>query len=207
MRDELVAEAPLVARPPLDEHRVIVEPVEKHFVVRIVQLIEEAVERFARGDHLFAFHAPARVEDDAEADRYAFVVEVRDRLKLIVLIDAKVFLVQTGDEPTVLIGDRRGDVNELDAGLETERLLIAGRGRLRLLMLLTLLAAALGVRVITRTAAAAVASARDLLRVMTGPLFLCERIRARACRHAAARGRLPFGTPRDISPPAPLPER
>src|SRR3954467_5494317 len=32
--------------------------------------------------------------------------------------------------------------------------------------------------VIKRTAAAAVASARDLLRIMTGPLFLCQRIRA-----------------------------
>src|SRR3954471_2231375 len=124
---ELVAQLTLVVRPTLDEHRVVVEPVQKDLIVRIVELIEEAVERFAGGDHLFAFHAPARVEDDPETDRYALVVEVRDRLKLLVLIHAKIVLAKTRDEPAVLVGDRRGHVNQFDTGLETKRRLIAGR--------------------------------------------------------------------------------
>ena len=77
---------------------IAVEPVQEHLVVRIEQLREKAVERLARRGHFLAVHAAARVEHNAEADRHPLAVEVRDGLRLVVLVDAEVFLPQTRDE-------------------------------------------------------------------------------------------------------------
>ena len=107
---------------PFDQLRRVVEPVEEHLVVRIDQLEEEAIERLARGVHLVAVHAAAGVEDDAEADRDALGVEMRHRLQLLVVEDAEVVLGQSRHEPAGLIGHRRVDVDQLDAGAELERL-------------------------------------------------------------------------------------
>ena len=63
----------------MHELRPVVEPVEEHLVVLAEQVEEEALQRLLRGQHLLAFHAAARVEHDAEADRDALRGEVGDR--------------------------------------------------------------------------------------------------------------------------------
>jgi hypothetical protein len=59
---------------------------------------------------------------------------MRDLLRFVVLVDDEVVLPQAGDESAVRVGDRRGDVDQLDAALEAERFLTVTRtlGALRL---------------------------------------------------------------------------
>jgi hypothetical protein len=101
----------------------VVEAIEEHFVFWSQQIEEEPIERRAGGRDLRARHAAARVEDDAEADRDALGAEVRDVYRLIVLEHPEIALLQTGHESSGAVGDRRGDVDEFDAGAKAERIL------------------------------------------------------------------------------------
>src|SRR4051812_4531346 len=132
---ERLAEAPLVAGPPFDQPRGVVEAVEEHFVFGIEQLDEKTIERLARREHLVAVHAAARIEDDAEADRDAFGAEVRHRLRLFVVEHAEVVLREPRHEAPGLVAHGRIHVDQLDAGAELERLRIR-LGRLLLLRIL-----------------------------------------------------------------------
>ena len=62
MRASPVAMRSPIGRPSFDELRLIVEPIEKHFVVSIEQLEQEAVERLTRRHPFLALHAAARVD-------------------------------------------------------------------------------------------------------------------------------------------------
>ena len=105
----------------MHEARLVVEPIEEELVVRTEQVEQEAVEGGPCGGHAFAFHAAARVEHDAEADRHALATEVRERLRHPVLVDEEVVLVQAGHETPPPVGDRGADVDQIDAGTEPER--------------------------------------------------------------------------------------
>ncbi len=119
-----LADAPAIGRPLVHQLRRAVEPIEEHLVFRPEQVEQEAVQRHLRGRHLLAAHAAAGVEDDPETHRHALGVEMGDRLRLIVLVDAEVLLAQARDEPAVAVGDGRGHVDQFDAGAEAKRLLI-----------------------------------------------------------------------------------
>jgi hypothetical protein len=122
-----------IGGPVLQQHGIVAEPVDENLVALIEQVVEEPVERGARGIHFLARHAPAGVEHDAQADRHPFRAEVRHALRLFVFVDDEVFLPQVGHEAAAAVGDRRGDVDQLDATLEPEPL---GALRLRALRLL-----------------------------------------------------------------------
>ena len=66
--------------PAFEQHWAITEPVEKHFVVRTEQVVEEAIECRPCGVDLFARHTAARVERETEADRHSVGAELRHRL-------------------------------------------------------------------------------------------------------------------------------
>src|SRR5262249_27033137 len=63
--------------------------------------------------------------------------------RLVVLVDEKILGAQSGDEPAADVRHRGGDVDQLDAALEAEPLIVATRPhrllRLRRLLLLLLL--------------------------------------------------------------------
>ena len=124
----MLADRAAILRPPRHEIGPAVEAIEKHFVLRAEQIDEKAIERGLRGDDLFADHAAARVERDPEAHRHAIGVELRDLLRLAVFVDDEVLALEAADEPSVAIGDRDADVDEIDARLERESL--AGRALL-----------------------------------------------------------------------------
>src|SRR4029453_8744319 len=113
----------LVACPWMHELRAVIEPVKEDLVVLTEQVEEEPLQRLLGGSHLLAFHAPAGVEDDSQADGYALGGEVGDRALPAVLIDPEVLLTETGHEPTAAVAHGRGDVDQLDARAEPERLL------------------------------------------------------------------------------------
>ena len=114
------AEAIAIGRPPGDELGTRVEPVQKYFIFAIEQIEEKPVERPACSTNLLASHAAARIEGDTEADRNAFVVEVRDALLDAVLVDAKVLTPEIRYEAAGSIGDRGGHVDQLHAGAKPE---------------------------------------------------------------------------------------
>ena len=72
---------------------------------------------------LLAGHAAAGVEHEPKADRHALRAEVRDLLRHVVFVDDEVVLLQAGDEAARRVGDRRGDVDQLDARAELEPVL------------------------------------------------------------------------------------
>ena len=117
-----------VRRPVFDELGLVVEAIQKHFVVGPEQLEEKAIERLPGRDPFLAFHAAARVDDEPQAHRYALVVEVRDLLFLAILEQTKVLLPQTGHETAARVRNGCRHVDELHAGAEAEDL-----GLLRLL--------------------------------------------------------------------------
>ena len=95
-----------------------VESIEKELVVRSQQVGQESIERGARRFDLASAHAAAGVEHDPEADRHALGAEVGDLDRLIVFVNQEIALAETGDEAARRVGHRRGDVDELDAGVE-----------------------------------------------------------------------------------------
>lgn len=52
---------------------------------------------------------------------------MRHRLRLLVLVDDKVFLPQTRNEATVLVGDGGRHVDQLDAAFEPEATFLSRR--------------------------------------------------------------------------------
>ena len=132
---ERPADRVAIGGPVLHQHRIVAEPVQKELVLGTGEVVEKLIERGLRRLHLFARHALARVERDAEAHRHAVRAEMRHRLRLVVFVDEEVFLAQPGHEPAARIDDRRGDVDQLDAALEAEPGIgILARRRRRLLL-------------------------------------------------------------------------
>ena len=120
MSSELVADPALVARPSLDELRMVAERIEKHFVV--------PDRRAARG----SCSAPRARRPSSRPSMLPLVSSRMPRLtgtrsllkcvtglQLVVLVDAEVVLLQTGHEPAVGVGHRGRHVDQLDAGLES----------------------------------------------------------------------------------------
>src|SRR5690606_34023516 len=104
-----------VVRPGLGQRGVGRKLHEQQLVVPAEEVEDEPVYRGAGGRHLLIGHAAARVERDAEAHRHALVAEMRDLLDLAVVVDGEVLLAEPRDEAAVVIGYRRGDVDQLDA--------------------------------------------------------------------------------------------
>ena len=121
------AEEVPIGRPALEQDRLVGERVHEDLVLGIEQLVEETIERILRRPHLVACHASRRVQHDAQAHRHALAAEVRDGLPRIVLEDEEVLLAEVRDEASLLIRDRGGDVDDLDARPKpgTPRLLLA----------------------------------------------------------------------------------
>ena len=117
----------LVRRPPLQQHRRVAEAIDEHLVAFVEEIRQEAIERAAGRLNLFAGHAAAGVERDAEADRHSFGAELRDGLPNVVFIDDEVVLGEVGHEAAVGIRHRGRDVHQLDAALEAERVLVLCR--------------------------------------------------------------------------------
>ena len=109
-----------VGRPSLQQHGIVAESVDEQFILLVEQVVDEAIERGFRFAYLFARHAAAGVERDAEADRHTVGAEMRHLDAVIVLIDQEVFLAQPWHEPSALIRHARGHVDQLDAAAETE---------------------------------------------------------------------------------------
>src|SRR5262249_39393800 len=90
--------------------------------------------------HLLAGHAAAGIDGNPEAHRHAVAAEVRNLHRLVVLVYHEVFSAQTADKTSGDIGDRRRHVDQFDAALELETLLLVLRlaarlaGRLRRLV-------------------------------------------------------------------------
>ena len=68
----------------------------------------------------FTGHATARVEGDTKTHRYALSAEVRHGLGLIIFVHDEVVFAQAGDEPSGLIEDTRGNVDQFHAALESK---------------------------------------------------------------------------------------
>ena len=133
---ECLSEELAIGCPTLNESRSIAEPIQKALVVFREKIIEEPVERGLGRPNLFAGHAAACVQGNAEAYRHALRAEMRDRLRLVIFVHQKVFLQQTRDEPAGRVRHHRRDVDQLDATLEAKprlwslrwrRLLLGGR--------------------------------------------------------------------------------
>src|SRR5262249_47372187 len=89
-------------------------------VLPIEQLVQESLERALRRFDLFAGHAAAGVERDAEAHGNAVGAEMRHRLGLVVFVDEEIFLAQIRHEPSVRIGHGGGDADQLAVALEAK---------------------------------------------------------------------------------------
>ena len=85
-----------------------------------IETICPSIDRGSCRGHLLGGHAAAGVEQEAETDRDPIVAEVRHVLQLPVLVDGEVLSPKPGDESSVLVGDCRGDVDEIDAAPESE---------------------------------------------------------------------------------------
>ena len=72
------------------------EAIQEKLVLRVGQLLQEAVDGVARRLPLLALHAAAGIEDDAETDRRALGAEVRHFDWLAVFVDDEVFFAQPG---------------------------------------------------------------------------------------------------------------
>ena len=121
---------------PLQQRRIVAEPVEEHLVLFVEQLVGEPVERRLGFANLVARHAAARVERDAQAHGYPLRVEMRDLDRPVVFEDEEVVLAQPWDESTAGVGHRRRHVDQLDAAAESKRVVgFATVGRRRLLTL------------------------------------------------------------------------
>jgi hypothetical protein len=100
----------------------VIEKHERELVVARHQLEVEAVECAPRVLQPLAHHAVADIEQNGEADRHALAGELRDGLREAVFEDLEVVLREIRHEPAAGVGDRGGDRDDLDAGLELRRL-------------------------------------------------------------------------------------
>ena len=82
---------------------------------------------FARDDHFSPAMLPLVSTTMPRLTGVALGAEVRDLDRLVVLVDDEVFLAQAGTKRPDAIGDRGGDVDQLDAALEPEALLLLRR--------------------------------------------------------------------------------
>ena len=81
MRRHGAAETRAVGRPALHERRVVAEAIHEDLIVLLEQIEQEPIERRHGMVPLLAFHAAARVDHEAEADRHTFGAEVRHVLR------------------------------------------------------------------------------------------------------------------------------
>src|SRR5205809_934383 len=109
-----------IGGPALQQDGVVAESIEKDFILLAEQIVQEAIERALRRVDLRSSHATARVEGNAETAGHAFGAEMGHLLRLVVFVHHEIFLPQTGNKPSARIRDRRRNVDELDAALETE---------------------------------------------------------------------------------------
>jgi hypothetical protein len=109
--------------PPGERPRPMVEREDEELVGRIEQIGEETIDGGARVLDALAEHAVADVEQQAEADRDAFIGELRDGLGLAVFEDLERFARKSRDQVAFGVGDGGGDADELDARLEGTRVL------------------------------------------------------------------------------------
>src|SRR4030095_4739829 len=92
-----------------------------------VERSQQPLERQPRRTDLFAFHAAAGIEDDAEADRDGVRAAKRHALDYVVLVDDEVFFLQSWHEAPARIRDRGGDIDQLHGALELETLSLSCR--------------------------------------------------------------------------------
>jgi hypothetical protein len=108
----------LLARPPGEHARSMVEGDEKEFVGGIEQLEQETIDRRARVLDALAEHAVADVEQHAQADRHALVRELRHGLFDAVLVHLERLAFQVEERMPLVIRDRRRDAGDLHTRLE-----------------------------------------------------------------------------------------
>src|SRR5688572_20108269 len=77
---------------------------EEQFVFRSQQVKGESIDGNARGGQLLRRHAGADVEHDAETDRYTLSAEVDNLLRLSVVEDGEILLLQSAGESPVPVG-------------------------------------------------------------------------------------------------------
>ena len=115
---ESTAERAAVRRPGLHHSRDPTEFRQEQLVILVEEVEGESVDRDPGRRHLVRGHAATDVEDDPEAHWYPFTAEVHDFLRLALVIDDEVLLPEARYEPAVAVGDRRGDIDEVDAAFE-----------------------------------------------------------------------------------------
>ncbi len=116
-----------VVGPFVHQLRVGAEPLDEELVLLIRKAGEETIDRLERGHHFSPAMLPLVSSDDSETHRDALGTEVRDLDRLVVLVDEEVFLPEARDETPGAIGHGDVDVDQLDAALEPEALLIRQR--------------------------------------------------------------------------------
>ncbi len=96
----------------------MVESCDEDLVFGEQQVADEPIERIACIDDGLPAHTVARIEQHAQADRHALVSELGDALLDAVFEDLEVALREASDEPATGIGDRDGDLDDVDAAAE-----------------------------------------------------------------------------------------
>ncbi len=105
-------------RPGRSQTRPVIERGDERLVLTEQQLTDESIYGAARVNDRLATHAVAGIEEHAEADRDARVSELRDVLRVAVLEDLEVFSGQPRDQTALRVGDRYGDLDDVDARAE-----------------------------------------------------------------------------------------
>ena len=96
----------------------MIEGQHAEFVGGIQQLEEKLFDRRAGIGEPLTIHAVAHVEQHGQADRHAFVRELRHGLALAVLVDLECVFGKAGHQPAVMIYHGGGDADEVNARTE-----------------------------------------------------------------------------------------